>query len=44
MPSSGVDPEYDSALEMLAEVEKDGKIYLRKQCEYFGCKVSFADY
>lgn len=40
MPSAGVDSEYDSTLEMLAEVENDAKAYLRKQSEHFGCKVS----
>ncbi|XP_073972274.1 DNA mismatch repair protein Msh6 isoform X2 [Rhodnius prolixus] len=41
IPSVGVDSEYDAAIEELSEIEKDLKVYLKSQCEYFGCKVSY---
>ncbi|XP_054273047.1 DNA mismatch repair protein Msh6-like [Macrosteles quadrilineatus] len=41
VPSPGVDPDYDQAVEALSVLEKKQKAYLKSQCEYFGCKVSF---
>lgn len=41
IPSAGVDSEYDTAIAELSEIEKDLKVYLKTQCEYFGYKVTY---
>lgn len=41
VPSSGVDQEYDNSIEVMAAIEEDLQAYLKKQCAFFGCKVSF---
>lgn len=40
IPSAGVDPEYDEAVDALEELKKEQKAYLNSQCDLFKCKVS----
>lgn len=40
IPSTGVDPEYDEAVDALEELKKEQKAYLNSQCDLFKCKVS----
>ncbi|KAF6205210.1 hypothetical protein GE061_019377 [Apolygus lucorum] len=41
IPSAGVDPEYDQAMEEMKEIEKETKKYLAQQCAQFSCKVVY---
>ncbi|XP_034233656.1 DNA mismatch repair protein Msh6-like [Thrips palmi] len=41
IPSTGVDPDYDSAVSDYDNVKKELDAYLKAQCSYFGCKVVY---
>ncbi|XP_017107775.2 probable DNA mismatch repair protein Msh6 [Drosophila bipectinata] len=40
-PQPGMDAEYDSAMDGIAEIEKRLKTYLEEQERHFGCRISY---
>jgi len=39
--SSGVDAQYDAAIEELTEIDRELKVYLKEQCQIFGVQVKY---
>lgn len=41
IPSTGVDPDYDSAVSEYDQIKKELDAYLKSQCSHFSCKVVY---